>query len=372
MPSKAMKIERITLYQVELPLRRPFEASFGTVHARSSLLVKIESAGLEGWSEVAHLPLPINLPEFMSGGKALLTEHILPSAVGRAFGHPREIAGWFEGLKGNEVSRAAVEMAGWDLYASARGLPLYKCLGASRNTAEAGTSIGVKDPRALLDAVATGIAAGYKRIKIKIAPGSDKALLAPVRQRYPDVPLMADANAAYSLNDADALQRLDELRLMMIEQPLAPDDLIDHARLQKQISTPICLDESIRSADGARKAGEQGSCRIINIKPARVGGLAESLRILEVCKTHGMGAWVGGMLESSVGRSALQHLAAVDGVTLPSDITASDTYLAGNVAKGFAPVDGVVTLPDRPGLGIEIDTDRLKHFTRYKAEFTGH
>ena len=364
-----MRIDHITLYQVELPLRHPFEASFGTVHARSSLLVKLESDGLEGWSEAPHLPLPVNLPEFMAGGKALMAEYILPTAVGRAFDHPGEIFDWFTGLKGNEVSRAAVEMAAWDLYARACGLPLNKCLGSSRSTADVGTSIGAKDPARLLEAVAAAIAAGYKRVKVKIGPGCDCSLLDPIRSKYPDLPLMVDANAAYSLADVDTLRGLDALNLMMIEQPLAPDDLIDHARLQRQIATPVCLDESIRSSHGARKAAEAGSCRIINIKPARVGGFAESLKIIETCKAHGMGAWIGGMLESSIGRAALQHLAAAEGITLPSDITGSATYLAEDVADGFAPKDGVVTLPDTPGLGIDVDEDRLARLTTYKADF---
>jgi O-succinylbenzoate synthase len=369
MPAETLTIERITLHQVELPLRRPFEASFGTIRARTSLLLKVEADGLAGWSEAAHLPLPVNLPEFMSGGKALLIEHILPNSVGRSFAHPGEIAGWFAGLKGNEVSRAAVEMAAWDLYAKICGLPLCRCLGASRNTAEVGTSIGAKDPERLLDAVAAAVGAGYKRVKVKIAPGADRRLLEGIRRKYPELPLMADANAAYSLADVEVFREMDALRLMMIEQPLAADDLIDHARLQRQISTPICLDESIRSAHGARKAAEAGSCRIMNIKPARVGGLAEALEVLEICRIHRMGAWVGGMLESAVGRAALQHFAAADGVTLPSDITASDTYLAGDVADGFAPVDGVLTLPDAPGLGITVDPGRLKEFTRFQASF---
>jgi O-succinylbenzoate synthase len=366
MAAETLTIERVMLYQVELPLRRPFQASFGTVTARSSLLVKLEADGLVGWSEAAHLPLPVNLPEFMSGGKALMVEHILPTAVGRSFAHPGEVAGWFAGLKGNEVSRSAVEMAAWDLYASACGLPLCRCLGASRSSAEVGTSIGAKDPARLLDAVAAAVGAGYKRVKVKIAPGADRELLGAIRGKYPDLPLMADANAAYSLGDVEVFREIDAFGLMMIEQPLAADDLIDHARLQRQISTPICLDESIRSAHGARKAAEAGSCRIVNIKPARVGGLAESLEVLEVCKAHGMGAWVGGMLESAVGRAALQHFAATDGITLPSDITASDTYLAGDVADGFAPADGVVTLPDTPGLGVVVDEERLRQFTRFE------
>jgi O-succinylbenzoate synthase len=229
----------------------------------------------------------------------------------------------------------------------------------------------VKDHSLLVDDVCRAVDEGYKRIKVKIRPGSDVEVVAAIRDRFADLPLMVDANSAYALKDIDALKALDRYDLMMIEQPLGPDDIVDHAKLQQQMETPICLDESILSAEDARKAAQLGSCKVINIKPGRVGGLAESLKILEVCKGHGVGAWVGGMLESGLGRAFLDHLAAQDGISFPGDLTPGSSYLAEDITEGPGVRDGTIVLGDKPGIGLQIKEDVLDRYLRDKTEIAG-
>jgi len=364
-----LTIENVTLYHVELPLRSPFTTSFGTVEARGTLLVRLQSGDLCGWGSAAHLPAPVYVPEFLQAGKLLLAEHILPRTVGLPLAAPADIAKCYSGLRGNNLSKAALEMAAWDLFAKANAKPLYEQLGSTRNVAEVGISIGVKQADALLAEIAKSLEDGYKRIKIKIRPGADVSVIQQVRGTFPDVPLMVDANSAYGLSDVDTFRKMDQFGLMMIEQPLAADDIVDHAKLQKQIATPICLDESIFSAQDARKAGEMGSCKVINIKPGRVGGLAESLRILTVCRTYGLDAWVGGMLESGLGRAFLNHLAVQDGVTLPGDLSPSNAYLAEDIADSPPVRKGLIMLGDEPGVGVKVKEDILDKCLKDKLEF---
>ena len=371
MSSQALRIDKVTLYHVELPLKAPFATSFGTVEARCTLLIKLESQGLVGWGSAAHLPAPVYVPEFLEAGKRLLADHILPRVVGRTLASPSDVVDCYSGLRGNNLSKAGIEMAAWDLFAVAAGQPLWRYLGGTSRTAEVGVSIGVKEEGALLAEIAQAVDDGYKRVKIKIRPGADVGIIRAVRDRFSDVPLMVDANSAYSLSDADTLKELDRFGLMMIEQPLAPDDIVDHAKLQQQIETPICLDESILSAEDARKAAELGSCRAVNIKPGRVGGLAESLRILEVCKDRGLDVWVGGMLESGLGRAFLNHLAVQDAITLPGDLTPSRSYLKEDITDAPVPRSGVITLGDDPGVGVEIKQEVLAKYLQEKLAIAG-
>ena len=362
-----MRIETATLYHVSLQLKKPFVTGFGTIASRDILLVKVCSNGLAGWGEGPHLPAPIYLPEFLAGGKDLLSRHILPMIVGQELASPEQVCQCYSHFKGNCISKAAVETAVWDLFAIAQSKCLWKYLGATRNTSQLGASIGIVGEENVLAGIAAVQAAGYRRVKLKIKPGQDLQIVKLVRSCYPDLPLMVDCNSSYSLKDVDIFKALDSFGLLMIEQPFAYDDLIDHAKLQKQIDTPICLDESIRSAEDARKAVELGSCRVINIKPSRVGGIAESLKILSVCQEHGLSAWIGGQLESAVGKAMLGHMACLDGINMPVEVTPPSDYLTEDLAKLQPPVDGILSAGESPGIGIEIDHDILDRCTCSKV-----
>jgi o-succinylbenzoate synthase len=263
-------------------------------------------------------------------------------------------------------------MAVWDLFARRAHVPLFQLLGGRAGTIPAGVSIGLqKDLATLLDTVAREVESGYRRIKIKIKPGQDRALVAAVRERFPAVPLMADANSAYSLADLALFRELDAYDLMMVEQPLAWDDIVDHAELQRQIRTPVCLDESIRSRDDARKALDLGACRIVNIKPGRVGGLAASVAIQALCRARGAAAWCGGMLESGIGRLANVHLQTLPGFTLPGDTSASARYFVEDLIDPPVTVspDGTIAVPEGPGLGHEIVWPRVEKATLAREEW---
>jgi len=357
-----MKIEKVTLYHLELPLKTPFVTPFGPIAARSTLLVRLESEGHTGWGASAHLPLPVYLPEYLESGKILLARHILPRALGTDVSRPEDVQHSYAGIRGNNLSKAGLETAAWDLLAKKDSLPLYKRLGSGRNTAQVGMSIGIKGEQELLEDIARGVSDGYKRIKVKIKRGSDVEVVRKIREHYPDLPLMVDANSSYALDDIDTFKQLDRYNLLMIEQPLGDDDIVDHAALQREINTSLCLDESIRSAADARRAAQLGSCRVINIKPGRVGGLGESLEILTVCRERNLGAWIGGMLESGIGRAFLNHVATAEGVNFPGDLNPGNSYLVEDIALTPEPVDGVITLGDAPGIGVQVNEEVLEKY----------
>ncbi|RMH17797.1 MAG: o-succinylbenzoate synthase, partial [Gemmatimonadetes bacterium] len=295
----------------------------------------------------------------------VLTDFLLPAVVGTDFDAPERVlepAAW---VRGHAMAKAAVEMAAWDLDARARGVSLAERLGGERERVPVGVSVGLQpDDETLLDRVATYVAEGYARIKIKIKPGRDAPMLRRVREAFPDVALMADANSAYTLADLDVLRALDDLDLMMIEQPLAHDDVLDHARLQAELATPICLDESVRSLHDARLALELGACRIVNIKPGRVGGLASALAIAGFCRARGVPVWCGGMLESGVGRAHNVALASTAGFTLPGDISASRRYWEEDIVEPeFTVEDGTMAVPREPGIGVRPRRDRIDALT---------
>jgi o-succinylbenzoate synthase len=280
--------------------------------------------------------------------------------------HPRDLQQVLAPVRGHPMAKAAVEMAVWDLAARQQDVPLSRLLGGQAPRIASGVSIGIQDSlEDLLRKVETELAAGYRRIKLKIKPGWDVEAIRAVRTRFGDVPLMADANGAYSLADADHLRRLDEFGLMMIEQPLASDDLFDHARLQPRLATAICLDESIHDARTAAEALDMGACRIINIKPGRVGGHAESVRVHDACVARGVPVWHGGMLETGVGRAHNLHLASLPNFTLPGDIAASGRYYAPDLIEPAIEVagDGTVAVPTGAGIGVTIAGDRVERAT---------
>ena len=366
-----MRIDRAVLREVPLELREFFEISSGGTQARRILLLTLESGGIEAWSECVTGDTPGYTYETTETAWHVLTRWLLPALVGTEFDDARhlEIVPW---LRGHPMARAAVEMAGWDLEAKRRNVSLAELLGGTVDAVPVGVSIGIqKTDRELLDKVAGYKREGYRKIKIKIKPGRDVEMLRVVREHFPDVPIMSDANSAYSLeHDLDRLAAMDDYDLMMIEQPLSHEDLLEHAALQKHISTPVCLDESIRSADDARLALHLGSGRIINIKPGRVGGLKSSVAIHDVCKAAGWPVWCGGMLESGIGRAHNVALATLPGFTLPGDISNSRRYWAEDlVTPEFEMVDGMMPVPEGPGIGVRPRTARIESLTTRKQVF---
>jgi O-succinylbenzoate synthase len=358
----AFTIDRLQLRLVRLPLVAFFETSFGRIYDRSFILVSVEGGGITGIGECVADVDPFYSPETNVTAWHVLRDFLAPLVLGRAFSDPRDVFPALARVRGHNMAKAAVEMAAWDLAARQAGVPLSRLLGGTRREIASGVSIGIQDSvEQLLEKIATELAAGYQRIKIKIKPGWDTAVVETVRRRFPAVPLMVDANAAYTLADADRLAALDAFSLMMIEQPLEYDDIRDHATLQRQLATPICLDESIHSPRDAREAIDVGACRIINIKPGRVGGHAESMRVHDVCAGHGVPVWHGGMLESGIGRAHNIHLASLPNFSIPGDIAASRRYFVPDLIEPAIDVSasGTITVPTDPGIGVTINWDRL-------------
>jgi O-succinylbenzoate synthase len=349
----AVVLQGLELRRVAMPLVAPFRTSFGTEHTRDVLLVRAVTADAEGWGECVALSAPLYSAEYVDGAQAFITRYIVPLLRGfRGYAHALEPL--FEPLRGHPMAKAAVQTAVLDAQLRAAGLPLGAFLGAVRDRVPAGVSVGIMDSvPALLDAVGGYLAAGYLRIKLKIEPGWDLEPVRAVRERFGDgVLLQVDANTAYTLADAAHLARLDPFELLLIEQPLPEDDLRGHARLAGLIRTPVCLDESITSARAAADAIALGACRIINIKPGRVGGYLEARRIHDVCAANGVAVWAGGMLETGLGRAANIALAALPGFTLPGDTSASDRYYAQDITEPVTLDGGHVAVPAGPGIGV--------------------
>ena len=352
-------------------LREPFQISSGSSYERRVLLVVLHSGDITAWGECVASEVPTYSYETTDTAWPILTGLILPKVSGFVMETSADLLPVFEGIRGHPMARAAVEMAAWDLEAKAQGRSLASLVGGVRDAVPVGVSIGLQPTDDVLHRkVADYLEEGYARIKVKIKPGRDVEMLRGLRDRYPDVPLMADANSAYSLDDLPHLRQLDELDLMMIEQPLAHDDYLDHARLQAEMETPVCLDESIRSVGDAALALELGACRIINIKPGRVGGLSSAKAIHDLCVEHDMPVWCGGMLESGVGRAHNVALASLPGFTLPGDISASRRYWSEDIVTPEFTLDGgTISVPSGLGIGVEVREDLLAAWTVRKAEF---
>jgi len=362
-----VKIERLELRLLALPLVHFFETSFGRIDDKHFILVRVDGEGVTGYGECVADVDPYYSAETNDTCWHLIADFIAPRVLGVAFAHPREIFGSLKIIRGHNMAKAAVEMAAWDLYAKQRGEPLSRALGGVRTRIESGVSIGIQPSLAdLVAKVEREVAAGYRRIKIKIKPGWDIDAVRAVRARFPDVPLMVDANAAYSIGDADHLAELDAFNLMMIEQPLDYDDVADHAVLQRRLKTPICLEESIKTTAIAREAIAAGACRIINIKPGRVGGFAESIRLHDLCASRGVPVWHGGMLESGIGRAANIHLSTLPNFTLPGDVAASKRYFDPDLIEPPIELasDGTIEVPSGPGIGVNVREDRVDRATR--------
>jgi O-succinylbenzoate synthase len=354
-------IEAVELVRFQLPLVTPFRTSFGVQEGRDVLLVRVLADGIEGWGENVAGIDPGYSYEFTAASHLVLRDHLLPRLLGAKDVAAAEVGEVLSAVSGWPMAKCAIEAAVLDAELRRAGLSLRSYLGGTRTRIAAGVSVGLFDTiDQTVAAVAAYLADGYVRIKLKIEPGRDVDLVAAVRQRIgPDVLLQVDANAAYTLADARHLARLDDYDLLLIEQPLAQHDLRQHAELATRLRTPICLDESITSAATAADAIALGSCRIVNVKPGRVGGVLEARRIHDVCAAQGVPVWCGGMLETGVGRAANLAVASLPGFTLPADLSASDRYFHRDITSPFVLVDGHLSVPDGPGIGVHPDADVL-------------
>jgi len=353
-----VQIERVGIELLRLPLREAFETSFGSVDSRLIFLVRVLANEIEGWGEVVAAEAPLYTYETIGTASHAIREYLAPAMMSGTLSSMTELAARFARFKGHNMAKAGLELAFVDLMARMQGKPLSAIIGGTRDRVAVGVSLGIQPTLGeLVDRVDRYLQLGYQRIKIKIKPGWDIDAIAEIRRRYPKILLSVDANAAYTMNDAARLKLLDDFDLLMIEQPLAHDDLLDHSRLQGQLKTPICLDESITSPRLAEQALELGSCRVINIKVGRVGGYSSAMAIHDLCYERGVPVWCGGMLESGIGRAHNLALASLPGFTLPGDISASARYFHRDVIVPEVEVgrDGTIVVPRGSGLGFDLD-----------------
>lgn len=362
-----MRIARLELRWVRIPLVTPFRTSFGTSHDRDTFLLRVVTEqGVEGWAECAAEPDPLYSPEYLGGAAQVLRDQLVPRlvALGDALCATR-VRTALAPVKGHPMAKHVIETALLDAELKEAGVSFGRYLGAVRDRVPAGVSVGIYDSLPeLMDHVADYVDQGYLRIKLKIEPGWDVEPVRLVRETHgPDLLLQVDANTAYTLADARHLARLDPFDLLLIEQPLAEDDLRGHAELARRIATPICLDESIESARDAATAIALGACSVINVKPARVGGYLEARRIHDVAQANGVPVWCGGMLETGIGRAANVALAALPGFTLPGDTSASDRYFASDLTPPFVLEDGHLAVPAGPGIGVDVLPEALAEVT---------
>jgi O-succinylbenzoate synthase len=355
------------MFLVRLPLIRPFTTSSHTKDHLDHILIRArDSSGAEGWGECASAADPYYCSETTESSWHMLRDFLIPEVLGVEWQYPDEAAQTWQAVRGNNFAKAGLEMACWDLFTRAKAQPLAAALGGTRQEIHSGVSLGIEPTvQGILEQVERFLDQGYRRIKMKIGPGRDLAYLRAVRERCPDILLMADANSAYSLENpahVQALRALDDLNLMMIEQPLADDDIVDHARLQAELATPICLDESIHSVHDARKALDLQSCRIINIKVSRLGGLSEAKRVHDLCYERDVPVWCGGMHEFGVGRAGNVAISSLPGFTLPGDVSGSDrAYREDIVDPPIRAHAGAIGVPwERPGLGFDTNFERIQ------------
>jgi O-succinylbenzoate synthase len=364
-----IRIREITLHEIRLPLKEPFRISSGLCTERRIMLLRVSDAdGVSVWSECVAGEMPNYASETIDTAWMVIAEYVAPRVFAGEYEQPAHVRPALDvNFRGHNMAKAAVEMASWALVAERDGMPLARLLGGTRTEIPTGISIGIQSsPEALVERVGRALADGYRKIKIKIEPGRDLDFLRAVRNAYPDAPLMADANNAYTLNDAAHLKQLDPLHLVMIEQPLAYDDIVRHAELQHTLSTPICLDESITSVERAEDMIALKSGRIINIKPGRVGGLQQARAIHDLCQRHGVPVWCGGMLESGVGRAYNVALASLPNFTIPGDLSPSSRYWERDIVtpEWTMSADGIMQVPlDHAGIGVAVDAGRVDDLT---------
>ncbi len=367
-----MRIKRVEIREIRLRLVHFFETSFGRTTVRRIVLVRAEADGIEGWGEVTCGEAPFYNYETPETAWHILRDFLVPWALEREWESPPALAERFRPVRGHNMAKAALENACWDIEARRQGLPLAQLVGGTLGEIPCGVSIGIQNSvEDLLEKIEREVAAGYQRIKVKIKPGWDTQILERIREKFPRVPLMADANSAYSLQDLAHLKEFDRFGLMMVEQPLGWDDLLDHAKLQRELKTPVCLDESIHSADDARKAIEIGACKIINVKLGRVGGFTAARELHDLCSARRMPVWCGGMLESGIGRAANIAMSALPGFVLPGDVSASRRYWGEDIVDPEVTVtpQGTIRVPTSPGLGFVPNLSRIEKATVRKESF---
>jgi o-succinylbenzoate synthase len=360
-------ITSVELREIRLPLIHFFETSFGRTTERRILLVRVrDQDGAEGWGECTAGEGPFYCEEWTETAWYTITNFLAPMVVGKEVAAAAGVWDLLSAVRRNRMAKAAIETACWDLEARKLGVPLWQHLGGVRQEIACGVSLGIQDtPAALLEKIAKELAAGYQRIKIKIKPGWDLLIIAQVRKEFPDIRLMADANSAYTLTDVPLFREMDQYNLMMFEQPLAHDDIFDHAELQKQITTPICLDESIHSSADARHAIQLDAARVVNLKLGRVGGHAQAKQVEQVCREHAIPVWCGGMLESGIGRAHNIAMATLAGFTLPGDVSASSRYWQEDIISPPVTVTarGTIAATDKPGIGFDVNAAAVAKLT---------
>jgi O-succinylbenzoate synthase len=363
----AMKIDSFVLREIRIPLVHFFETSFSRTYERDILIVEARGDGISGWGEITAGEHPFYNEEWTESAWVIATTYAAPRVLSNKVEQAQDVYPLLAHIRGHNMAKGGVEASVWDLQARMHDKPLWKEIGGgARKEIPCGVSIGIQDTvDQLFSKIDTEIEAGYQRIKIKIKPGWDVDVVRAVRERFPEIRLMADANSAYTLADTDRLRELDEFYLMMIEQPLAHDDIIDHAELQAELQTAICLDECIRSAHHAEQAIQLKACRIINIKLGRVAGFAEAKRVHDVCEKAEIPVWCGGMLEAGIGRAHNIALSTLPNFTLPGDVSASKRYWKRDIIHPPVEVscDGTITVTDKPGFGYDLDLDYIRSIT---------
>ena len=361
--------ELFELRRLRMPLVRPFRTSFGTETVREVMIARVVTDQGEGWAECAIESDPLYLSEFLDAADHVFVDHLLPRIFAAGPMSAARVADVLEPVKGHRMAKATIEMALLDAQLRASGRSFRQHIGGARTAVPVGVSVGITDTvDELVDVVAGYITDGYPRIKLKIEPGFDIEPVRRVREANPDVMLQVDANTAYSVADIDHLARLDEFGLLLIEQPFGEDDLVGHAELARRISTPVCLDEAIRSLDHLRSALALGAGQIINIKPARVGGYLAAVEMHDMCLAAGVPVWCGGMLETGIGRAANLALASLPGFTLPGDISATKRYWTRDITAPFEMIGGKIAVPTGPGFGVEVDVDFVEEITFERRE----
>ncbi|GMR09897.1 MAG: o-succinylbenzoate synthase [Anaerolineae bacterium] len=368
-----MKIEAVEIHHISMPLVRRFETSMHVEHERECILIRVEGDGQEGWGECVAQQVPWYSYESVGTAWHVLEDFLVPAILGAELESAVDFPGRVKGIKGHPMAKAGLELALWDLEGRLESMPLVELLGGERMSVEVGVSIGIQeDVSTLLSVIQDHLAEGYRRIKLKIKPGTDLEIVRAVREAHPDLRLQVDANAAYEVKQSHIFEEMDLLTLELIEQPFPAEDILAHAALQARLSTPVCLDESIDSATMARQALDLDACRVINIKPGRVGGLTEALKIHDLCLERDIPVWCGGMLETGIGRASNLALASLPGFTLPGDISATDRYYELDVASPRFELnsDGTIDVPQGAGLGVVVDRTALEGFTIRSKRFT--
>jgi len=368
-----MKTESITLREIRMPLVHFFETSFGRVYGRRILLLSAQCEDVVGWGECVAAEDPFYSSEWIDTAWSTIKHYLAPAVLGRSLVAAHESAGAMAKIRGHRMAKAAIENALWDAESQQTQRPLWKLLGGTTQEIQCGVSIGIQDSvEQLLEKIEYELAAGYRRIKVKVKPGWDINVLERIRSRWPEIVLSCDANSAYRLDEVEHLRKFDRFKLLMIEQPLWNDDIYYHARLQRELSTAICLDESIRHARDAAAAVETGACRIVNIKVGRVGGFSEARKVHDVCRDNDVPVWCGGMLESGIGRAHNIALSTLPNFRLPGDVSASKRYWKEDIIEPEVEVSpqGTIAVSDQPGTGYRIREDLIERLTVRKETIT--